>query len=199
MLCEHSPQKPSSYCIGSRDTANGSAGNSGNNQSSNNNNNGNNNGSSAANPPPSQVNPKETGHTLQLDIKYDANPKQTAWVLVDSSNNKVLDSITYGDATIPNQELTIRYENQPSGNKYTFLISDSAGNGLTNTEEGRGSGGNGYVTISEILEDGTSHVLWANSGDFGPGTYQTFELPSEDASSSTSRAAAAPEKANGWV
>ena len=134
---------------------------------------------------PSQVNRLETGHTIEINIQYDAFPQQTAWVLVNSDLDTIVDSSVYGDATKPNEVVNIRYENQPTG-KYTFVITDSAGNGICCNN------GAGFVIISEILDDGSSKLIWAENGEFSGGTNVSFELSDSGTTATATRTAKAP-------
>ena len=174
-LCTLAQQQgqPSSHCMASLSVIPNGGGVNNNN---NNNNNDNNDNGSNSQPTPNQVNPPETGHTIRLDIQYDANPTQVAWILVETNQDRIVDNVSYGNAQTPNEEVSLVFENQPSGN-YTFMITDMGGNGICCHD------GSGYLVISEVLGDGSSSLLWANSGDFGVGTFTNFELTNAGSSS----------------
>lgn len=115
------------------------------------------------------VNPMEEGHELELKIHYDANPNQVAWILVNKDTDAIIDYVTYGAAKIADANVNIRYENLVPGH-YTFLVTDSAGNGICCTS------GNGSIEISEILPDGSTSLKWISKGNYGAGTVGHFEL-----------------------
>jgi Trypsin len=132
-----------------------------------------------------QVNPREDGHTLSLTIKYDANPNQVAWILVNKDNDAIVDYVSYGGATTPYADVTLRYENLKDG-QYTFLVTDSASNGICCDS------GSGSIQIEEIMPDGTSNLLLITDGKYGAGTMGTFRLmaPSSNGDDETTSGAA---------
>ena len=165
--------EPSSFCIGTMSVL-PNGGGINNNINNNNNNNAGDDTSNANTNSNSQsqlnaVNPPGYGHTLRFDLQYDANPTQVAWILVETNEDRIVDNISYGQADIPNEEQSIIYENQPSGN-YTFMVTDLGGDGICC------DAGLGYFMISEVLDDGSTSLIWANDGTYKVGTYASFEL-----------------------
>ena len=168
-LCDYARQNNqySSFCIGSAPIPNGGGGGG---ASKNDNGVGAGTTGDYSHSVPNQVNPPETGHSIRLDIQYDANPTEVAWILVETNEDKIVDYIPYGQATTPKEEISVVYENQPSGN-YTFMVTDVGGDGICC------NAGMGYIILSELSPDGSSSsLIWANNGDYGVGTYKNFEL-----------------------
>ena len=108
-------------------------------------------------------------HTIQIDIKMDAYPRQVGWMLINNDVGSIIDRMDYGSARVPFQELNLKYNDLIPGN-YTFLVMDVKGDGICCQL------GIGYILISELREDGSSSLIWAENGDFGGGTQKTFEL-----------------------
>ncbi|CAB9496994.1 Coagulation factor IX (Fragment) [Seminavis robusta] len=162
-VCNHSEQAPS-YCLASPNQ--GGGGGSGNGGGSS--------GSGGGAPPINQVNPIEDGFRVQIDIKYDTKPEEVAWIFVNTDTGETIDVIHYGSVHAQNKEDNLLYENLPSG-RYMFLITDSQGDGICCAS------GIGWVTISQILDDGSSTVLWAENGTYGDGAVTSFDLAAPDA------------------
>lgn len=113
-------------------------------------------------------------YTLKLEVQYDANPEQTAWILIDNDRDENIGHVTYADITTPYANQTIIYDNLLPG-KYVFLVSDFMGDGMCCQEE-INDHKNGYIIISEILTNGTQKLIWANNGNYGVGTETMFTL-----------------------
>jgi len=119
-------------------------------------------------------------HTLRLDIQYDANPQEVAWMLVETNEDNIVDHVSYGEVTTPNEEVNLVYDNLPNGN-YTFVVTDVSADGICCN-----AGSNGFILLSEIKLDGSSQLIWADNGDYGVGTLKSFELNTADQYSSSS-------------
>ena len=155
-MCQHSSQPQSSFCTGT--AVNDVDGNS--------------NGNSEVifiDP----TDPPKEGHEIQIDIMYDAKPTEVAWIFVNTDTEETIGVVRYGTATIPSQEMNLRYPKLPSGN-YMFLITDSNGDGICC------SSGTGWIVISEVNEDGSTNILWADDGRFGDGVTANFALVTPD-------------------
>jgi hypothetical protein len=156
-VCQHSSEQQPSFCADT--TAN--------------NGNGNNNGSNGKDGDvifiDQTTDAPAGGRVVQIDIKYDAKPEEVAWIFVNTDTGETIDVVRYGMATTPNQELNLRYPNLQSGN-YMFLVTDSSEDGICC------SSGSGWIMISEVAEDGSSQVLWADNGTYGNGAVGNFEL-----------------------
>jgi hypothetical protein len=109
------------------------------------------------------------GHVVQIDIKYDANPEQVAWIFVNADTGETIDVVRIGTAATPDQAVSLRYPNLLSGN-YMFLITDSNQDGICCLS------GTGWIVISEVAEDGSTQLLWADNGGYGDGAVANFEL-----------------------
>ena len=101
-------------------------------------------------------------------------------MLVETNEDNIVDHVSYGEVTTPNEEVNLVYDNLPNGN-YTFVVTDVSADGICCN-----AGSNGFILLSEIKLDGSSQLIWADNGDYGVGTLKSFELNTADQYSSSS-------------
>ena len=128
--------------------------------------------------------PTDSEVTLYIKIELDDNPQEIGWFVADANYSRFRVAVPFG-AYVSSMKVVNDQVYVKGGENYQFVISDSAGNGLSD-------GGSYKVYLGEQF----GYKMLANgSGDFGANETTIFYVPNNIARSAPSKSPAAPSPA----